>query len=132
MANRNLSVKQKTELPLLESRKNPRESSLIVPRKGDSNVIDVGKSFPFIKLCLAGRTVGGKEKDKVTEVVTTEGLSPELASLQKSVLKACKENYIKFPITRHDFVLICKSMNLHCTTRQAIEAVLVSRGKSLE
>lgn len=80
---------------------------------------------------LVGRAGGGKDKDKINELVT-EGLSPELASLQYSVLKACKANSIKFPITRHDFVLICKSLNLRCTTRQAIEAVLVSRGKSLE
>lgn len=33
---------------------------------------------------LAGRAGGVKEKEKVTELVT-EGLSPELASLQQSV-----------------------------------------------
>lgn len=62
MANRNLSVKAKTELPRLDTLKNQRESSLIVPRKGESNVIDVGKSFPFINLLLSWPNWWGKRE----------------------------------------------------------------------
>jgi len=57
------------------------------------------------------------------------GLKPELAELHDAVLKACQTLSIKFPLTRQDFMDICKALNLHCTYRQAVEAVLVSRGR---
>jgi hypothetical protein len=59
-------------------------------------------------------------------------LSQDMEQLKTAVLKACKVNGIKFPITRQGYIDICKALNFHATTHQAIEAILESRGRLME
>jgi hypothetical protein len=56
----------------------------------------------------------------------------QIEQLQSTLLRVCEAKSIEPPLTRQNFIDICKAFNLHCSAKLAIEAIFVCRGSKME
>ena len=56
----------------------------------------------------------------------------EMKFMTQQVNKALKDNKMTLPLTKDEFIKLCKALNMHCTERLAFEGLIYCMGKNIE